>query len=176
MFGRCVVRAVVAAAVAAMMSLPSGATAGPTKMKVLGTDPTLDGPVAADLVSLAVATHGSDLHVRIELANALPVQGSYPGAGIEWTFDVKGRRFLAEAHPEPGAMRYTLFEIAGDQLRQVQTSRAPSTPTRGSSTCSSRSRRSARARARASRGPATARRPTWTSTSTQRWRRRSSTR
>jgi hypothetical protein len=101
-----------------MMSLPSGATAGP--MKVLGTDPALDGPVGADLVSIAAATHGADLHVRIGLANALPVQGSYPGAGIEWSFEVRGRTFLAEAHPEPGEMRYTLFEIAGDELRQLE--------------------------------------------------------
>lgn len=108
---------VVALALAATM-LPGTATAGP--MKVLGTDPALDGPPAADLVSLAAATHGSDFHIRIGLANALPVQGSYPGAGIEWTFEARGRKFLAEAHPEPGAMRYTLFEIVGDQLRQVE--------------------------------------------------------
>ena len=108
----------VALALAVATMLPGAATAAP--MKVLGTDPALDGPPAADLVSLAAATHGSDFHVQIGLANALPVQGSYPGAGIEWTFEVKARTFLVEAHPEPGAMRYTLFEIVGDQLRQVK--------------------------------------------------------
>lgn len=115
---RTALRALLALALASLMSLPSGATAAP--MKVLGTDPSLDGPPAADLVSLAAATHGADFHIRIGLANAAPVQGSYPGAGIEWAFEVRGRTFLAEAHPEPGAMRYTLFEISGDQLRQVK--------------------------------------------------------
>lgn len=111
-------RALVALAFASLLSLPSGATAAP--MKVLGTDPVLDGPPAADLVSLAAAVHGPDLHVQIGLAQALPVQGSYPGAGIEWSFDVRGRTFLAEAHPEPGEMRYTLFEVQADSLRQVK--------------------------------------------------------
>lgn len=111
-------RAGAALAFAATALLPSGANAAP--MKVLGTDPALDGAPAADLVSLAAATHGADLHIRIGLAQALPVQGSYPGAGIEWAFDVRGRRFLAEAHPEPGEMRYTLFEVSGDELRQVE--------------------------------------------------------
>lgn len=111
-------RALTALALAASMSLPSGATAAP--MKVLGTDPALDGAPAADLVSLAAAMHGADFHIQIGLAQALPVQGSYPGAGIEWAFDVRGRTFLAEAHPEPGEMRYTLFEITGDSLRQVK--------------------------------------------------------
>lgn len=111
-------RALVVLALASLLSLPSGATAAP--MKVLGTDPALDGPPAADLVSLAAATHGSDFHIQIGLAQAFPVQGSYPGAGIEWAFEVRGRTFLAEAHPEPGAMRYTLFEIQGDSLRQVK--------------------------------------------------------
>lgn len=111
-------RAAIALAIAATTLLPSAATAAP--MKVLGTDPALDGAPGADLVSLAAATHGSDFHIQIGLAQALPVQGSYPGAGIEWAFEVRGRTFLAEAHPEPGEMRYTLFEIAGDELRQVK--------------------------------------------------------
>jgi hypothetical protein len=108
----------VAVALAAAMTLPGAAAAAP--MKVLGTDPALDGPPGADLVSLAAATHGSDFHIQIGLADALPVQGSYPGAGIEWTFEVRGRTFLAEAHPEPGAMRYTLFELVAGQLRQIE--------------------------------------------------------
>ena len=111
-------RALAALALATIMSLPSGATAAP--MKVLGTDPALDGVPGADLVSLAAAMHGADFHIQIGLAQAIPVQGSYPGAGIEWSFEVRGRTFLAEAHPEPGAMRYTLFEITGDSLRQIK--------------------------------------------------------
>lgn len=113
-----IARALVALALASLMSLPSGAGAAP--LKVLGTDPTLDGPPAADLVSLAAAVEGAELRVQIGLANALPVQGSYPGAGIEWAFEVRGRTFLVEAHPEPGQMRYTLFEIQGDSLRQLE--------------------------------------------------------
>lgn len=111
-------RALSALALAATALLPSAAHAAP--MKVLGTDPALDGAPAADLVSLAAATHGSDFHIQIGLAQALPLQGSYPGAGIEWAFEVRGRTFLAEAHPEPGEMRYTLFEVQGDSLRQVE--------------------------------------------------------
>lgn len=111
-------RALAALVFASLLSLPYSAAAAP--MKVLGTDPTLDGPPAADLVSLAAATHGADFHIQIGLAQALPVQGSYPGAGIEWAFEVRGRTFLAEAHPEPGEMRYTLFEVQGDSLRQVK--------------------------------------------------------
>lgn len=110
-------RALIALAIATMTSLPSGAAAG--QVKVLGTDPALDGPPAADLVSLGAAVHGADLHVQIGLAHLVPLQGSYPGAGIEWTFEVRGRTFLAEAHPEPGEMRYTLFEISGESLRQI---------------------------------------------------------
>jgi hypothetical protein len=117
MTGKNLARAATALALAATALLPSGANAAP--MKVLGTDPALDGAPAADLVSLAAAIHGPDFHIQIGLAQALPVQGSYPGAGIEWAFDVRGRTFLAEAHPEPGEMRYTLFEIQGDSLRQV---------------------------------------------------------
>jgi hypothetical protein len=97
---------------------PSAATASGT-MKQLGTDPALDAPPGADLTALSVATHGSDLHIRIVLANALPVQGSYPGAGIEWAFDVGSRTYLAEGHPEPGAFRFTLFEVNSDSLRQI---------------------------------------------------------
>jgi hypothetical protein len=115
---RTTVGALIALALTTSMLLPSAAAAKP--MKVLGTDPALDGAPAADLVSLAAATHGSDFHIQIGLAQALPVQGSYPGAGIEWAFEVRGRTFLAEAHPEPGEMRYTLFEISGDELRQVE--------------------------------------------------------
>jgi hypothetical protein len=111
-------RALTALAFAATALLPTGAYAAP--MKVLGTDPALDGAPGADLVSLAAAIHGADFHVQIGLAQALPVQGSYAGAGIEWAFDVRGRTFLVEAHPEPGTMRYTLFEVQGDSLRQVK--------------------------------------------------------
>lgn len=118
MTGKNLARAITALALAATALLPTGAHAA--SMKVLGTDAALDGPPGADLVSLAAAKHGSDFHIQIGLAQALPQQGSYPGAGIEWAFEVRGRTFLAEAHPEPGEMRYTLFEIQGESLRQVE--------------------------------------------------------
>src|SRR3712207_5747129 len=90
---------------------PSAGAQG--KLTVLGTDPALDAPAGADLVGLAVARHGSDLHVQVQMTNALPVQGSYPRSGIEWIFDVSGRTYIAEGHPEPGGeFRYTLYEVA----------------------------------------------------------------
>lgn len=101
-----------------ILYLPSAAVAA-GGMKQLGTDPALDGPAGADLIGLAVARHGSDLHIQIQLTNALPVQGSYPGAGIEWIFDVRGHTFVAEGHPEPGGnFLYTLFEIVDGSFVQ----------------------------------------------------------
>jgi hypothetical protein len=98
---------------------PSAATASGT-MKQLGTDPALDAPPGGDLTSLSVASHGTDLHLRFGLANAIPYQGSYPGAGIEWIFDVGPRTFVAEGHPDAGSFNFTLFEVQGDALRQIE--------------------------------------------------------
>jgi len=121
------VTAVAVLAVSVFMAPSAGAA---PKMKQLGIDPALDAPYGADLAALMVASHGGDLHLRIELAGALPVQGSYPGAGIQWTFDVRGRTFVAEGHPEPGGeFIYTLFEVvdgAFTQLAQLEGNFDPS--------------------------------------------------
>lgn len=94
-------------------------TAAGGGLKALGTDPALDAAPGTDLTGIAVAARGSDLHVRITMANPLPVQGASPGAGIQWTFDVRGRTFVAEAHPDPGGeFSFTLFEIVGEVFQQ----------------------------------------------------------
>jgi hypothetical protein len=110
--------AVVLAAISISTMVPAKAA---PEMQELGTDAALDGPPAADVVSLAVARESANLHVRITLSSGIPVQGSYPDAGIEWSFDVKGRTFVAEGHPEPGSFTFTLFEVRGDVFNQVAT-------------------------------------------------------
>ena len=111
------VAAVAVLAVSVLTAPPAGAA---TQMKQLGIDPALDAPYGADLAALLVASHGGDLHLRIELAGALPVQGSYPGAGIEWSFDVRGRTFVAEGHPEAGGeFLYTLYEVVDETFTQL---------------------------------------------------------
>ena len=111
------VTAVAVLAVSVLMAPQAGAA--PT-MKQIGIDPALDAPYGADLAALLVSSHGGDLHLRIELAGALPVQGSYPGAGIEWSFDVRGRTFIAEGHPEAGGeFLYTLYEVVDGTFTQL---------------------------------------------------------
>ncbi len=117
MFTRTFVAAVAAALV--VSAAPAGAGGG---MKVLGTDPSLDAPPGSDLTKLAVASHGSDLHIQLMLANSIPVAGTYgPLTGIQWAFKVKGKTFVAEAYPSGASFRYVLFRITGDTFEQVAT-------------------------------------------------------
>ncbi|MEA2446663.1 MAG: hypothetical protein QOK47_300, partial [Actinomycetota bacterium] len=38
---------------------------------------------------------------------------------IEWTFDVGGRTFVAEGHPDPGSAHFTLYSIQGGAFNQI---------------------------------------------------------
>jgi hypothetical protein len=101
-------------------TLASGsANAAEPRLKVLGTDPILDGPPAADVTYLAVGKVGDGLEVRVGLKALFPVQNSYPEAGIEWTFSIGGRTFVAEGHPDPGDAHFTLYEVQGGAFNQL---------------------------------------------------------
>ena len=101
--------------------LAAPATGAPGGAKVLGTDAENDAPPGADLVALEVAQHGRDLHVRI-VQSTLPSVGSYPEAGIQWSFTSRGRTFAVEAHQEsPGEYGFTLYEIKGGSFNVVDT-------------------------------------------------------
>ena len=112
----------IAITVALILALPAaGATAEPADRLVrLGTDPAGDGTPALDVTFLDVGLDGKNLEVRIGIDKMLPIIGGYPGApGIQWTFDVKGRRFAAEVvagAPEP---EFYLFEIKGETFTQL---------------------------------------------------------
>lgn len=110
--------AAVLAAALVGSAVPAGAAPGLT---VLGTDPSLDAPPGGDLTQLAVTTHGSDLHIQFTFANSLPVAGTFgPTAGIQWAFKSRGKTFLAEAYPDGTTFGYTLYEVNGDALKQIQ--------------------------------------------------------
>ncbi|MBW3595567.1 MAG: hypothetical protein KY391_08320 [Actinobacteria bacterium] len=115
-------RSFVAAAVAVgllVSAAPAGAGGG---MTVLGRDPSLDAAPGSDLTQLAVASHGSDLHIRFTFANSLPVAGTYgPLTGIQWAFRVGKKTFVAEAYPSGATFRYVLFEKKGESFEQVAT-------------------------------------------------------
>jgi hypothetical protein len=102
----------------AMLSAAPAAGA-PGGTKVLGTDAANDAPPGADLLALEVAQHGRDLHVRI-VQSMLQSVGSYPEAGIQWSFSARGRTFAVEAHQErPGEYGFTLYEIKGGSFNVV---------------------------------------------------------
>jgi hypothetical protein len=103
--------------VALFLVAPGAGAAGGTK--VLGTDAANDAPPGADLTALEVAKHGTDLHVRI-VQSTVPSVGSYPEAGIQWSFTSGGRIFAVEAHQQsPGAYGFTLYEIKGGAFNVV---------------------------------------------------------
>ena len=104
--------ALLAASVVAALPAP-GATAAP-KLKVLGTDPALDGPPSMDLTSIAVARMGKALQIRLDLELMTPPWGSAIPLlpGVQWAFDVKGRTFVAEAYTDPTSNPgFLLFEV-----------------------------------------------------------------
>ena len=111
--------AIAAVMIATSVIAPGAAAAGGSKP--LGTDPSNDGPPGADLTALEVARHGRDLHVRI-VQSTVPSVGSYPNAGIQWSFSASGRVFAVEAHQEaPGAYGFSLYEIKGGAFNVVDT-------------------------------------------------------
>lgn len=98
---------------------PAGAK-GPA-FKTLGTDPAGDGHPALDVTFLQVAKVGKNLEIRIGLDKMLPVIGGYPDLpGVEWTFDVKDRTFLAEAVATATGPDFYLFELKGDSYAQLE--------------------------------------------------------
>jgi hypothetical protein len=100
-----------------VVTAPAGA-AEPT-FKSLGTDAQADAVPGADIIELSAARDGTDLLIRFHMSAMLPVQGGYPKAGTEWTFDVGAKTFVAEGHPEPGgAFKYTLYEVVGGSFSQ----------------------------------------------------------
>jgi hypothetical protein len=104
--------ALLAASVVA--ALPAPAVSAAPKLKVLGTDPALDGPPSMDLTSIAVARMGKALQIRLDLELMTPPWGSAIPLlpGVQWAFDVKGRTFVAEAYTDPQAgPGFLLFEI-----------------------------------------------------------------
>lgn len=64
--------------IAALLFAALPVSAAP-RMKSLGSDPSLDGPPAADILGLSVGRDYGDLLVRVHLSSGFPVQGSYPG-------------------------------------------------------------------------------------------------
>ena len=115
-------RKLIAVATALMMALPiAAAGAEPADRLVrLGTDPAGDGLPALDVTFLDVGTVGKDLEIRIGIDKMLPATGGYPAApGIEWVFDVKGRRFIAEVVAGTPAPEFYLFELKGDTFTQL---------------------------------------------------------
>lgn len=98
------------ASVALVASL-SPAAAAP-KLVRLAEDPAGDAPPALDLTYLEVGAHQRTLEIRIGVDGMLPVLAGYPELpGIEWTFDVGGRTFVAEAAIVDGAPAFFLFEL-----------------------------------------------------------------
>jgi hypothetical protein len=99
--------------------LAAPATGAPGGTKVMGTDAANDAPPGVDLIALEVAQHGSDLHVRI-VQSTIPSVGSYPSAGIQWSFSARGRLFAVEAHQEsPGEYGFTLYEYKSGSFNVV---------------------------------------------------------
>ena len=97
------------------------ASAAP-KMTRLGTDPAGDGPPALDVTYLDVGGHHGTLEIRIGVDGMLPGLGGYPELpGIEWTFDVAGRTFVAEGAVQNAAGSFYLFELKGGAFEQLDT-------------------------------------------------------
>jgi hypothetical protein len=101
--------AVAAVALALTTNMTAYAAGG---FKTLGTDASLDAPPGADLTSLQVGQSRRTLDIRIEMG-MVPVQGSYPDAGIQWSFVSGTRTYVAEAHVGTGEFGFNLYRIDG---------------------------------------------------------------
>jgi hypothetical protein len=101
-----------------VVAFAPAATAG-GGVKRLGDDPANDAPPALDVTFLDVGATGQTLEVRIGIAGMLPGTGGYPTLpGIEWTFDIGGRTFVAEAVADQEPTFY-LFEFKGGAYTQL---------------------------------------------------------
>ncbi|HJR45254.1 MAG TPA: hypothetical protein VJ927_06580 [Actinomycetota bacterium] len=115
-------RRVLIAAITALMILPLAPSgAAKTRFVELGTDPAGDGVPALDVTYLQVGKTGSALEIRIGIDKMLPVVAGYPDLpGIEWVFDVKGRRFIAEAVASADGPLFFLFEEKDGAFEQLE--------------------------------------------------------
>ena len=105
---------------ACLITAMPAASAGGGSLKRLGTDPAGDGPAALDVTYLDVGAHHGELEIRIGVDKMLPGIGGYPELpGIEWTFDVGSRTFIAEAAVQNGQGNYYLFELKGNSFTQL---------------------------------------------------------
>src|SRR5688500_4542713 len=106
---------------ALVFAAPVGAAPAPA-FKTLGTDAELDAAPSYDLTELSVRRNNKDLEIRIGISNMVPPWGvvvPYLSA-VEWTFDVKGRTFIAEAYSDPTSEPgYLLFEEKDGNFTQV---------------------------------------------------------
>ena len=100
-------------------ALPSQAGAA-RRLETLGKDAAGDSQPALDLVWLSAGADRETLEIRLGIAGMTPVMGGYPALpGIEWTFDVGPRTFVAEAVADTGGPAFYLFEMKGDSFVQL---------------------------------------------------------
>ena len=111
--------ATIATALLVFPVMPAGAAK--SQFVELGTDPAGDGIPALDVTYLQVGKTGTNLEVRIGIDKMLPARAGYPELpGIEWVFDVKGRRFVAEAVASAEGPLFFLFEEKDGAFQQLK--------------------------------------------------------
>ena len=111
------IRLVLCAALVFLLAPPATAGGGLAR---LGEDPAGDGPPALDVTYLEVGRMGSNLEIRIGVANMTPPNGGYPHLpGIEWIFDVKGTTYIAEGVATHGEPDFYLFVKKGASYEQL---------------------------------------------------------
>jgi hypothetical protein len=109
------------ALVAVFWAAPVGAA---PVYKVLGMDAELDAPPSFDLTELAVRKMGRDLQIMIGLNGMTPPWGSAIPLlpGVQWSFEVKGKTFVAEAYTDPTSdPGFLLFQKKGEVFTQLAT-------------------------------------------------------
>lgn len=115
-------RKIVLLALALVVSLGT-VPAGAAPFKTLGTDPELDAAPSFDLTELSVRKAAKDLEIRIGISGMVPPWGiAVPYLpGVQWSFDVKGRTFVAEAYTDPTSEPgFLLFEKRGEVFTQLR--------------------------------------------------------
>ncbi len=84
----------------------------------LGEDPAGDGVPGLDITYLEVGRTGAKLEVSIGVTGMTPQMGGYPELpGIEWSFEVGGRQFVAEAVAGRTQPTFYLFELVDGQFK-----------------------------------------------------------
>jgi hypothetical protein len=112
-------RLVIAVIVACLSAGPAGAAS--RRPVLLGTDAAGDSPPGLDLTYLSAAADRKLLEIRIGIAGMTPGTGGYPALpGIEWTFTVGGRTFIAEAVAGTPNPDFYLFELRKGTFKQLK--------------------------------------------------------